>query len=141
MATLSKQEQQVLYLARSLIRDLGHDWAPSETGVESFADVCAQLSKVLGEEYDYESGEVTKAATPEPRMYRVVYDIAIENLEDTLNDLAAKGYQVREQVMYRGCWSVTFFAPELIAQGAGQSMANKLAGMLDLSSFGVPKRP
>jgi hypothetical protein len=142
MATLSKQERQVLYLARSLIRDLGHDWSPSETGVESFADVCAQLSNMLDEEYDYEAGDVTKEATAPigPRTYRVAAGVVTADLENTLNAFAEAGYQVSKQtLMQDGSWVVSAFDPMLLSQKAGQLMANQVADMMNRAGLGLPK--
>ncbi len=55
MAKLTPNEQDVIRLARSLIRDAAMEWARDELAV-SPEDVCAQLSELIGEEYNFETG-------------------------------------------------------------------------------------
>lgn len=55
------QEIDVLCLARSVIRDLVHDW-PERELVASPRDVCAALSKMIGDEYDFDRGDLKKGS-------------------------------------------------------------------------------
>lgn len=55
MSSLTSDQQDTIRLARSLIRDAAMNWARDEL-VASPEDVCAKLSEMIGEEYDFESG-------------------------------------------------------------------------------------
>jgi hypothetical protein len=58
MSSLTSDQQDTIRLARSLIRDAAMNWARDEL-VASPEDVCAKLSEMIGEEYDFESGHPT----------------------------------------------------------------------------------
>lgn len=57
MAKLTPAHQDVIRMARSLIRDSAMNWARDELAADPEA-VCEQLSGMIGEEYDFEKGEV-----------------------------------------------------------------------------------
>jgi hypothetical protein len=61
MTYIKPAHQDVLRMARSLIRDAAMNWARDEL-VASPEAVCEQLSGMLGEEYNFEKGEVVAAA-------------------------------------------------------------------------------
>ena len=60
MSNLTPSEKDIIRIARSLIRDAAMDWARDEV-IHSPEFVCEKLSEMLGEEYDFESGEEHQA--------------------------------------------------------------------------------
>lgn len=54
--SLEPKERDVLRLARTLIRDMAHDWPVRELAAPP-EDVCTQISDILDEDYDFEFGE------------------------------------------------------------------------------------
>lgn len=53
---ITPAQQEVIRMARSLIRDMAMNWARDELAADP-EEVCKQLSKMIGEEYDFEKGE------------------------------------------------------------------------------------
>lgn len=54
---LTAEQQNVLRNARSVIRDMASGW-PEKSLAESPRSVCDKLSALLGERYDFVSGDV-----------------------------------------------------------------------------------
>lgn len=59
MARLTKSEKDTLRIARSVIRDLAHGWDARELQVVP-QRICERLSALLGERYDFKTGEVQR---------------------------------------------------------------------------------
>jgi hypothetical protein len=57
MTKLTPAQQEVIRMARSLIRDAAFDWARDELAADP-ETVCEQLSGIIGEDYDFEKGEI-----------------------------------------------------------------------------------
>jgi hypothetical protein len=57
---LTKAERRTIELARSMIRDAAHGWATKELAGHP-REVCASLSLLLGEGYDFKAGEPLEA--------------------------------------------------------------------------------
>jgi hypothetical protein len=55
----SSSDVDVLCLARSLIRDLVHDWSEDELAASPQV-VCEALTKMIGDEYDFDRGDVVE---------------------------------------------------------------------------------
>jgi hypothetical protein len=47
---------EVLALARSLIRDAAYGW-PSDDLAATPEEVCAQITQIVGDDYNFEKGE------------------------------------------------------------------------------------
>jgi hypothetical protein len=143
MTLLAKQERDLLQQVRCMVRDIAHNWQPDEVELQA-EDVCLKLSKMLGEEYDFATGDITKeaAAPTGPRAYRVATCVATADLENTLNAFAEAGYQIQKQTrMQDGSWVVSAFDPVLVSQKAGQLMANQVADMMNRAGLGPMKTP
>jgi len=93
MAYLSADEQEVLRLARTVIRDMEYDY-PNKDLVCSPQEVCTKLSVLLGEEYDYQSNEVTAAAEEVKKglVLEVFEDIG--KLRSRAESLSEDGYHI-----------------------------------------------
>jgi len=77
---MTPEQQDVLRMARSLIRDTAMNWARDELAADPEA-VCEQLSGMLGEAYDFEKGEVIVV----PRKINIFADTVLrKNLEGVL---------------------------------------------------------
>lgn len=53
-----KEIQDLLNLTRSMVRDVAHDWPADELAGDP-EDICNRITKVLGDEYDFETGNDT----------------------------------------------------------------------------------
>lgn len=53
-----KEIQELLTLSRSMVRDVAHDWPVKELAGDP-EDVCNRITEVLGDEYDFETGNDT----------------------------------------------------------------------------------
>jgi hypothetical protein len=62
MAQLKDHEKDMIRIARSVIRDMAHGWSISELSDDP-ARVCQGLSVIVGDTYDFESGNVTCVTT------------------------------------------------------------------------------
>ncbi len=73
----------------------------------------------------------------EKKAWRVCSDMRVGELEDTLNALAAEGYQAFriEESVERG-WVVIVFDPAQIAERQGKAMAETMAKLAGLPSMG-----
>jgi hypothetical protein len=53
---LTPDEREVLRSARAALRDLAHGWPVGELHADP-REVCAELSGLLGEPFDFDTGE------------------------------------------------------------------------------------
>lgn len=138
MAYLTKAEQEVLSLARSVIRDLDMSYAGRDLAVNPRA-ICRRLSEMLGEEYDFDKGDVTQTTPTSSEVWKVVTGVVMPDLRHTLNDLAAAGYHMNKiECIPDVYWLVIAFNPVLQGQSAGmQAMADLITKGLDLSALGI----
>jgi hypothetical protein len=69
MTYLKPAHQDVIRMARSLIRDAAMNWARDELAADPEA-VCEQLSGMLGEEYNFEKGTVVKPPDKKTNLFQ-----------------------------------------------------------------------
>jgi hypothetical protein len=62
MAQLKDHEKDMIRIARGMIRDMIMGYSPKELGDDP-ARVCQGLSVIIGDTYDFESGETTCVTT------------------------------------------------------------------------------
>lgn len=53
---LTEDEKAMVRTARSVIRDMAHDW-PTKELLMAPGEVCRQLSLMLGEKYNFDTGD------------------------------------------------------------------------------------
>ena len=62
MAQFTDREKDLIRVACSMIRDMAHGWTVEELTAQPF-DVCQELSKLIGDTYNFENGTVTCVTT------------------------------------------------------------------------------
>ena len=62
MAQFTEREKEGIRVARSMIRDMAHGWPVKELAAQP-VDICGELSKLIGDIYDFESGNTTCVTT------------------------------------------------------------------------------
>lgn len=137
MTKLTRGERQLLAQVRGVLRDLAHNWNPDEVELQA-ESICSRLSMMLNEEYNFATGDVTREnpEEPLPQVWRVLLDVHETNLAFALNQLADDGYHINKvQQRHPGFWVVIAFDPVLLGQKAGQSMADRLSGALNLAGL------
>lgn len=137
MTKLTRGERQLLAQVRAVLRDLAHSWQPDEVEAQA-ASICSGLSTMLNEEYNFATGDVTREnpEAPLPQVWSVLLDVRETDLAFTLNQLADNGYHINKVQQRRpGFWVVIAFDPVLLGQKAGQSMADRLSGALNLAGL------
>lgn len=128
---LTKAQQDVLRLARSVIRDATYNYpVDSRILAADPKEVCQLLSEILGEEYDFDSSEAEPISSPKPDGVWKVVDVSTRDLENTLNELAERGYQAYRITMTEPeLFLVVAINPSKMAALQGQQLSNNLADM------------
>ena len=92
MAHLSPAEQDVLRLARAVIRDMAHDYPERDLACPP-VEACRQLSQLLGEEYNFEDTTCTAAEKKQPI---ATYEnfLFVEEVQNRIGELTDAGYHI-----------------------------------------------
>lgn len=135
MAHLSPAEQDVLRLARSVIRDMAHSYSERDLACPP-AETCRRLSALLGDEYNFEDSTCKEAE--EKKQTVVTYEnfLRIEDVQSRIGDLVDAGYHIHP-ITYCSAFGFLVQAvnPALMAS---QQTANVQSLMQRLQQSGVP---
>lgn len=93
MAYLSKDERDILALARSVIRDLSFDYGERDLAC-SPKEICDKLSAVLREKYDFDTNEAVPFPQEEPTPAVIELGRGITEAHDRANELCYAGYHL-----------------------------------------------